>query len=88
MAIFKSWVKPGTSDVRVYISGLPGQSSAKVYAIARPSKEFLFQYDMRVQIPEGVYTRKDELLDRAEQAIDEAAGFRITTFEEILELKC
>ncbi len=86
MATFKSWTHPATGEVRVYITGLAGQASAKVFAFARPSDEFSFQYDIRVQIPEGVYTRKDDLLNRAEEAINEADGSRVKTFEEVLAL--
>jgi hypothetical protein len=47
---------------------------------------FGFEYDIQAQIPEGVYARRADLINDAEQAIFEAAGARVKTFAEVLAL--
>lgn len=83
MATFKSWTHPATGEVRIYISGLVGQRSAKVFVVGQSADEFGFEYDIRAQIPEGVYTKKADLVNEAESAIFAAAGARIKKFSEI-----
>lgn len=86
MATFKTWTHPTTGQVRIYIAGLAGQRSAKVFVTARPADSFGFEYDIQAQIPEGVYARRADLINDAEQAIFEAAGARVKTFAEVLAL--
>jgi hypothetical protein len=86
MATFKSWTHPSTGEVRIYISGLAGQRSAKVFVVAQEADEFGFEYDIRTFIPEGVYANRGDLVNEAERSIFEAAGARVKTFAEVQSL--
>lgn len=86
MATFKSWTHPTTGEVRIYISGLLGQKSSKVFVVAQPADSFGFEYDIRAQIPDGVYTKRADLVNEAERAIFDACGTRAKTFNEVLTL--
>lgn len=86
MTTFKTWTPPATGQVRIYISGLAGQRSAKVFATACAADSFGFEYDIRAQVPEGVYVRSADLINAAEEAIFAAANCRAKTFEQVLAL--
>ena len=86
MATFKSWINPKNNEERVYISGLLGQKSSKVFAVKQDKDSFGFEYDIRVQIPDGVYTKKEDLINEAERAIFEACGSRAKTYEQVKNL--
>lgn len=86
MATFKSWTHPTTGEVRIYITNLPGQRSAKVFVIAQSADSFGFEYDIRTQIPEGVYASRADLVNEAERAIFEACKARVKTFTDVLSL--
>ena len=86
MATFKSWTHPTTGEVRIYITGLLGQKSSKVFVFAQPADSFGFEYDIRAQVPEGVYTKRADLVNAAEEAIFDACGSRVKTFDAVLTL--
>ena len=86
MATFKSWTHPATGETRIYISGLPGQKSAKVFVVAQAADSFGFEFDIRTQVPEGVYANRAELVNDAERAIFEACQARVKTFSAVQAL--
>lgn len=86
MATFKSWTHPSTGEVRIYITGLAGQKSSKVFVVAQAADSFGFEYDIRAQIPEGVYANRADLVNEAERAIFEACQTRVKTFAAVLAL--
>lgn len=86
MPTLKSWTHPTTGEVRIYVSGLAGQRSAKVFVVAQAADSFGFEYDIRAQVPEGVYANHADLVNQAEGAIFQAAGARIKTFAEVQSL--
>jgi hypothetical protein len=86
MANFKLWTHPTTGEVRIYITNLYNQKSSKVFVVAKPTDSFGFEYEIRAQIPEGVYTRKSDLEDEAEKEIFAACGCRTLKFEDVKNL--
>lgn len=86
MATFKIWTHPTTQQVRVYVSGLVGQKSAKVWVESCPADEFGFEYTINARIPEGVYTNRGALINDAEEAIFKAAQARVKEFAAVVAL--
>ena len=86
MATFKSWTNPKNNEERIYISGLVGQNQSKVFVVKQSADSFGFEYDIKAQIPEGVYSNKNDLINQAEQEIFKAAGSRIKAFEQVKQL--
>jgi len=86
MATFNSWTHPSTGEVRIYISGLVGQKSSKVFVVPQPVDSFGFEFDIRAQIPEGVYTNRADLVNEAERAIFEACQSPVKTFSAVQSL--
>lgn len=86
MATFKSWTHPTTGEVRIYITGLIGQKSSKVFVVAQAADSFGFEFDIRAQIPEGVYANRADLVNEAERAIFEACQARVKTFADVQSL--
>ena len=86
MATFKTWTHPSNGQVRIYISGVYGQKSNKVWVEACEQDSFGFSYSIKTKIDSNTYVRNDDLVNEAEKAIFEAAQARIKTFEEVLAL--
>lgn len=86
MTTFKSWAHPSSGEVRIYINGLSGQKSSKVFVVERAIDEFGFDYDIRTQIPDESYVSRADLVNEAERAIFEACGERVKTFVKVKEL--
>lgn len=86
MATFKSWTNPKNNEERIYISGLVGQKTSKVFVIIQEKDSFGFEYDIRAQMPEGVYANKNDLLNQAEQEIFKACGSQAKTFAQVKKL--
>jgi hypothetical protein len=86
MATFKTWTHPAAGEVRVYISGLAGQCSEKVWVQACQADEFGFEYSINTKISEGSYARRGDLLDAAEEAIFQAAQARVKDFGAVVAL--
>ena len=64
MATFKSWTNPKNNEERIYISGLVGQNQSKVFVVKQSADSFGFEYDIKAQIPEGVYSNKNDLINQ------------------------
>lgn len=86
MVTFKSWTHPSTGEVRIYITGLAGQKSSKVFVVAKDPDCFGFEFDIRAQIPEGVYANRADLVNEAERAIFEACQARVKSFAAVQAL--
>ena len=86
MATFKTWTHPTTGETRVYISGLAGQSSAKVWVQSCAADQFGFEYTIKTKVPEGVYARSGDLIDDAERAIFEASQARVKDLASVVAL--
>lgn len=85
MTTFSTWTHPATGEVRIYLN-IGQRTGSKVFVTEKAVDQFGYAYDITVQIPSGVYDRRDDLVNRAEKAINEAAGARIKTFAEVLAL--
>lgn len=86
MVEFKKWTTPASGQVRIYISGIVGQRSSKIFVVEKTVDQFGFEYDIVAQIPDGVCTRRADLVNDAEKAMFEAAGARVKKFEQVLQL--
>lgn len=85
-ATFKTWTHPGTGQVRVYISALAMQGSAKVWVEQQPADSF--GRELRVRIQSSTHTRGEagNLQNDAEGAINAAAGARVRKWSDLLAL--
>lgn len=86
MATFKTWTHPSNGQVRIYVSGVYGQKSNKVWIEACEQDSFGYTYTIKTKIDTDTYVRNADLVNEAEKAIFEAAQARIKTFEEVLAL--
>jgi hypothetical protein len=86
MATFKTWTHPTTGEVRVYISGLAGQRSEKVWIQACEADSFGFEYTINAKIHEGSYANRGDLIDAAEAAIFQEAQARVKDFAAVVAL--
>ncbi len=86
MVTFKSWINQKNNEERIYISGLVGQKSSKVFVVKQKADSFGFEYDIRVQIPEGIYSNKNDLINQAEESIFKGCGARAKTFDQVKNL--
>ena len=87
MATFSTWTHPTTSQVRIYISGVNGQRhGVKIWAEACQADQFGLDYTIKCIVPEGVYSRRDDLINDAEREVFVAAQARVKSFTEVLAL--
>ena len=86
MITLKNWVNPKNNEERIYISGIFGQKSSKIFIVKQDKDSFGYEFDIRVQIPKGVYSKKADLVNETEKAINELFGLKAKTFEQVKSL--
>ncbi|WP_368646855.1 hypothetical protein [Castellaniella ginsengisoli] len=81
-----TWTHPSTGAQRVYISGLAAQYGAKVWVEQQPIDTFGSDFIIKARSESHARGEAGNLLNEAEQAINELAGKRVELFSDVLAL--
>jgi len=86
MVKLSTWTHPSTGAQRVYISGLAAQYGAKVWAEQQPTDAFGSDFIIKARSESHTRGESGNLLNAAEQALNELAGKRVEMFSDVLAL--
>jgi len=86
MTTFSTWTHPATGQVRVYISNLPGQRGAKIWAEQCAVDAFKSDFVLRSSASNLNRSEQANLIDDAERALNVAAQKRVNLFADVLDL--
>ena len=86
MTTLSTWTHPTTGATRIYINNLPAQRAAKLWIEEQPVDAFGSDFTIKIRSESHTRGEAGNLLNTAEQAINELAGKRVEMFSDVLAL--